>query len=99
MKAMVLSGICDIRVEGRVQQRQGVPFTSEPLHLQELATPLPGPQEILIEVHACGVCRTELDQIEGRISPPRLPVVLGHQPVGTVASVGLELIGSRLETL
>jgi propanol-preferring alcohol dehydrogenase len=44
--------------------------------------------EILIKVSACGVCHTELDEIEGRTPPPHLPVIPGHQVVGTVVSVG-----------
>ena len=47
-----------------------------------LPDPVPGPGEILVRVAACGVCHTELDEIEGRTPPPRLPVILGHQVVG-----------------
>ena len=50
--------------------------------------PVPGEGEILVEVSACGVCHTELDEIEGRTPPPRLPVVPGHQVVGRVAGSG-----------
>ena len=78
MKAMVLTQVCEIEVEGRLPQDQGLPFTTKPLQLQELPAPLLGPQEILIKVQACGICRTELDQIEGRITPPQLPVIPGH---------------------
>jgi propanol-preferring alcohol dehydrogenase len=59
-----------------------------PLQLAELPDPEPGPGEILVRVSACGVCHTELDEIEGRTPPPRLPVVLGHQVVGRVAALG-----------
>ncbi len=62
--------------------------SSKPLELQELAVPLPGPRELLIEVSACGVCHTEIDEIEGRTPPPRLPVIPGHQVVGRVQSTG-----------
>jgi propanol-preferring alcohol dehydrogenase len=55
-----------------------------PLRLVDLPDPVPGPGEVLLKVSACGVCHTELDEIEGRTPPPRLPVVLGHQVVGTV---------------
>ena len=48
----------------------------------------PGHGELLIEVQTCGVCHTELDEIEGRMPPPRLPIVLGHQVVGRVAALG-----------
>lgn len=59
-----------------------------PLELVEIARPDPGPGELLIEISTCGVCHTELDEIEGRLSPPRLPIVPGHQVIGRVASLG-----------
>jgi len=61
---------------------------SNPLELTELPEPVPGEGEVLVEVSACGVCHTELDEIEGRTPPPRLPVVLGHQVVGRVVGIG-----------
>jgi len=60
----------------------------QPLRLVELPVPEPGPGEILLRVLACGVCHTELDEIEGRTPPPALPVVLGHEVVGRVAGHG-----------
>lgn len=59
-----------------------------PLMLRELPEPVAGDGGILIRVSACGVCHTELDEIEGRLSPPQLPVILGHQVVGRVAAIG-----------
>jgi len=59
-----------------------------PLSLQQISKPTPGEGEVLIKVSACGVCHTELDEIEGRTPPPELPVVLGHQVVGIVEEVG-----------
>ena len=59
-----------------------------PLKLVDLADPVPGEKEILIKVLTCGVCHTELDEIEGRTPPPRLPVILGHQVVGRVEGTG-----------
>ena len=59
-----------------------------PLDAMDLPDPVPGDGEILIEISACGVCHTELDEIEGRTPPPRLPVVPGHQVVGRVAQTG-----------
>lgn len=59
-----------------------------PLKLVDLPEPVPGPFEILIRVSVCGVCHTELDEIEGRTPPARLPVVLGHQVVGRVVALG-----------
>jgi propanol-preferring alcohol dehydrogenase len=59
-----------------------------PLLAMDLPKPVPGPDELLIKVSACGVCHTELDEIEGRTVPPRLPIVLGHQVVGRVEALG-----------
>jgi propanol-preferring alcohol dehydrogenase len=59
-----------------------------PLRLADLPDPVPAAGELLIAVHTCGVCHTELDEIEGRTPPPRLPVILGHQVVGRVAALG-----------
>lgn len=59
-----------------------------PLELVELPAPEPAPGEVLIRVAACGVCHTELDEIEGRSPPPRLPVIPGHQVIGRVARAG-----------
>jgi len=59
-----------------------------PLLPVELPKPEAGPHEILIQVKACGVCHTELDEIEGRTPPPSLPVVPGHQVVGRVVAMG-----------
>jgi propanol-preferring alcohol dehydrogenase len=59
-----------------------------PLAPVELPDPEPGPGEVRIRVCACGVCHTELDEIEGRTAPPRLPVVPGHEVVGRVDRLG-----------
>ena len=60
----------------------------EPLTLAELPRPTPGEGEILVEVSVCGVCHTELDEIEGRTPPPAFPVVPGHEAVGQVVELG-----------
>jgi propanol-preferring alcohol dehydrogenase len=59
-----------------------------PLEPADVPIPDPAPGEILLEVAACGVCHTEIDEIEGRSAPPRLPIVPGHQVVGRVARLG-----------
>lgn len=59
-----------------------------PLELREIPDPTPGPGEIRVRVAACGVCHTELDEIEGRTAPPSLPIVPGHEVVGVVDMVG-----------
>ena len=59
-----------------------------PLSLADIPRPEPARNEILIRIGACGVCHTELDEIEGRTPPPTLPVVPGHEVVGRVAHIG-----------
>ncbi len=76
MKAMVLNRLCDLS------------SCSEPLELTDLPDPAPSRDEVLIRVSACGVCHTELDEIEGRTPPPKFPVVPGHQVVGSVERSG-----------
>jgi propanol-preferring alcohol dehydrogenase len=76
MKAQMLTQLVDV--------------TQNPTPLQwvDIPTPRPGEGEILIKVSVCGVCHTELDEIEGRTPPPRLPVIPGHQVVGRVVENG-----------
>ena len=59
-----------------------------PLVPAQRPDPVAGQGQILIKVTACGVCHTELDEIEGRTPPPRLPVIPGHEVVGRVAQSG-----------
>lgn len=61
---------------------------SAPLVLVDMDKPEPADDEVLVEVSVCGVCHTELDEIEGRTPPPELPVVPGHEIVGRVAELG-----------
>jgi propanol-preferring alcohol dehydrogenase len=63
------------------------PIDDMPLELVDMPTPHPKPGEILVKVSACGVCHTELDEIEGRLTP-KLPVILGHEIVGRVEKPG-----------
>lgn len=76
MRAMVLNQLCSLEEN------------KTPLKLMNLPEPVPGERDILIKVSACGVCHTELDEIEGRTPPPHLPVVLGHEVVGKVEETG-----------
>jgi propanol-preferring alcohol dehydrogenase len=76
MKAMILTRVHDLTTE------------NSPLQLVHLSDPEPIGSEILIRVTACGVCHTELDEIEGRTPPPVYPVIPGHQIVGHVAGFG-----------
>jgi propanol-preferring alcohol dehydrogenase len=75
MKAMVLKQVSS--VEGK------------PLEVVDLPKPIPSSKQILVKVSACGVCHTELDEIEGRVSPSIFPMILGHEIVGRVESLGL----------
>jgi alcohol dehydrogenase, propanol-preferring len=61
------------------------------LKLAQQPEPDPAPGEVLLRVTRCGVCHTELDEIEGRTPPPHLPVILGHQVVGLVTASGSKL--------
>ena len=76
MRAMVLNGVADFR------------DPDGPLELTELPDPVPGAGEVLIRVSTCGVCHTELDIIEGRTPPRVLPLVPGHEVIGTVIAAG-----------
>src|SRR5262249_52879720 len=58
------------------------------LRLAEMPVPSPGPEQVLIRVHACGVCRTDLHVADGELPHPKLPLILGHEIVGTVEKVG-----------
>jgi len=59
-----------------------------PLEARQVPVPHPGPGEVLIRVRACGVCRTDLHVIDGELREPKLPLILGHQIVGTVVELG-----------
>lgn len=59
-----------------------------PLAMRERPVPRPGPGEVLVEVKACGVCRTDLHVVDGELPDPKLPIVPGHEIVGHVAAIG-----------
>ena len=61
---------------------------AKPLVWTEIPDPVPGPRQIRVRVSACGVCHTEIDEIEGRMRPPRFPIVPGHQVIGRVEALG-----------
>ncbi len=73
-----------------------VTATSDPLELCEVEIPEPGPGEVLLRIHVCGVCHTELDEIEGRTPPPVFPIVPGHQVVARVVTLGSGVTRYRL---
>lgn len=88
MRAMTLSKIVSLQTE------------ECPLILTEVAKPIPGRKQLLLKVLTCGVCHTELDEIEGRTPPPRFPIIPGHQVVGRVIELGDDVtrfqIGERV---
>ena len=81
MKAMLLDKIVDLSKNHK------------PLKKVEIAQPEISEKEVLIKIAVCGVCHTELDEIEGRTPPPEFPVIPGHQVVGFIAETGNEVKG------
>src|SRR5207237_2052214 len=77
--------------------REPAPYSSNisPLELAEVPIPSVGHDELLVRVSVCGVCRTDLDVVEGRLTAPRYPVIPGHQVIGRVAAVGNEVSDFR----
>src|SRR2546422_10107370 len=73
---------------GGMLPRSQAPIATAPLASGELALPDPGPGELRVRVRACAICRTDLHVIEGDLPPRRLPLVPGHQVVGTVEAPG-----------
>lgn len=67
--------------------KKTAPMDEKPLALEDLPIPQPGPGQILVRISACGICHTELDEIEGRLEA-RLPIILGHEVVGRAESFG-----------
>ena len=84
MKAMILNRIVNLKENRR------------PLEMVEMLTPQPKKDELLVQVTACGVCHTELDEIEGRTPPPQLPMIPGHQVVGQVVEMGSDVQGFKI---
>ena len=62
--------------------------TGAPLRALNLPTPVPGPNQLLMRVHACAVCRTDLHVVDGELTQPKLPLIPGHEIVGAVAKLG-----------
>ena len=63
----------------------------QPLKVAELPMPTAAPEQVLLKVHACGICRTDLHIVDGELTQPKLPLIPGHQIVGTVVSVGSQV--------
>src|SRR5437868_3227255 len=64
------------------------PIERNPLELADVPAPRPGPDDVLVRVHACGVCRTDLHVVEGELPPRKSPIIPGHQIVGVVEELG-----------
>jgi propanol-preferring alcohol dehydrogenase len=84
MQAMSLQKLVDLREN------------TSPLQLVASPIPEPGPGEVRLRLSTCGVCHTELDEIEGRTPPAKLPTILGHQAVGRVDKLGPQVTGRQL---
>ena len=83
-----------------VMQAMVLEEPGNPLELRELPLPAPGPDQVLLKVHACGVCRTDLHIVDGDLKHSKLPLILGHQIVGTAVEMGQNVqrfqIGERI---
>lgn len=78
MKAYFLNKIYDLKTQ------------AQPLEMVDTQVPVPKEDEILIKVSCCGICHTELDEIEGRTPPPSYPIIPGHQVIGIIDSLGIK---------
>lgn len=79
-------------------QMRAMVFTGPgaPLRLETRPVPLPGSGQLLLRVHACGICRTDLHIIDGELSDPKLPLIPGHQIVGRVVDLGSDTTGFKV---
>jgi propanol-preferring alcohol dehydrogenase len=62
-----------------------------PLKLEDVPIPKPGPEQVRLRVHVCGVCRTDLHIVDGELTEPKLPLIPGHQIVGTIVEAGSDV--------
>ena len=67
-----------------------------PLQLLEMPDPVPGPGQVLVKISACGVCRTDLHVVDGDLTEPKLPIIPGHEIVGTVSALGTDVDNFKL---
>lgn len=83
------------KMRAMVLETRGQPLTD-----LELPVPQPSPEQVLIRVHACGVCRTDLHIVDNELTKPKLPLIPGHEIVGTVVKIGSKVeqfnIGDRI---
>lgn len=83
-----------------MQLQEPGPITTDRLHLTEIEDRAPGSDQVLIQVHACAMCRTDLQIVTGDVPPHRMPLTPGHQVIGEITAVGANVdparIGSRV---
>ena len=79
---------CVLHQSGRIE--------TNPLQVEDVPIPQPGPGQVLIRVMACGVCRTDLHVVEGELPARKMPVIPGHQVVGFVEKIGADVTGLKL---
>ena len=75
-------------MEARTMRAMVLEEQGKPLVKREVPLPEPGPDQVLVRVHACGVCRTDLHVVDGELPHPKLPLIPGHEIVGTVVKTG-----------
>jgi propanol-preferring alcohol dehydrogenase len=83
-----VNGALAAAIENGCMRAMRLHATGESLHCDEVPVPLPGPGQLLVAIHACGVCRTDLHIVDGELEGGRLPIVPGHEIVGVVADRG-----------
>jgi propanol-preferring alcohol dehydrogenase len=66
------------------------------LHERDMSDPQPAAGQLLIDIHACGVCRTDLHVVDGELAHPKRPIIPGHEIVGTVAALGNDVAGFQV---
>jgi propanol-preferring alcohol dehydrogenase len=89
-----------IRPRSLSMRAQLLTAVGHPLAATEVPAPLPGAAQVLIKVQACAVCRTDLHVVDGELPEPKLPLIPGHEIVGTVVDKGSEVdrfaVGDRV---
>jgi len=79
-------------LEAAVFYGSGGAWPQVPMEIEDVERPVPGRKQLLIKVAACGVCRTDLEYLKGKVPVPKgFPIILGHEPAGTVVEVGAEV--------
>ena len=75
---------------------QSAPVEEKPLDLVDVTIPEPGPGQVRLRVNICGACHTDLHIVEGDIHPPKMPIIPGHQVVGTIDAMGADVSDFKL---